>query len=228
MTPSKNHTHNEREAFMLSEKSPFAVKEAYRALRTNVMFSLPGTECKVVGVTSPQSGEGKSTTAASLALSLAQIDKKVLLIDCDMRIPSVAGKFRVPWAPGLSDFITGQARIENTIYQLEEQGIHVMPAGNMPPDPTGLLEAKQLEHLFAAFRNNYDYVIVDLPPACNLPDAVILSKYIDGYLLVVRQKKTKHKYISETLKSLQMAEANVLGFVTTGTENVAAGYYRKR
>jgi len=202
------------------------VQEAYRTLRTNVLFSLPGTECKVIGISSPTPGDGKSTTAAGLALSLAQIGKKVLLIDCDMRLPTIAGKFRVPAAPGLSDFLTGQARIEEVIRKLDEEGIHVMPAGNTPPDPTGLLEAKQIERLFTAFRNNYEFVVVDLPPVISVPDAAILSKYIDGYLLVVREKQTKHKAIGETLKSLQMAEANILGFVTTGAD-VSGGYYRK-
>lgn len=228
MAVNKHFHSAERGAYLLSENSPFAVKEAYRTLRTNVIFSLPGTECKVIGVTSAQPSEGKSTTAASLALSFAQIDKRVLLVDCDMRLPSVAGKFRVPAAPGLSDFITGQSRIENTIHKLEEYGIHVMPAGSIPPDPTGLLEAKQLEHLFSAFRQNYDYVVVDLPPVAALPDAAIVAKYIDGYLLVARQKQTKHKAVAEMMKNLQMSGANILGFVTTGATSSVTGYYHRR
>ena len=222
-----NNSVNSRsgEAYLLSQDSPFAVQEAYRTLRTNVLFSLPGNECKVIGISSPTPGDGKSTTAAGLALSLAQIDKKVLLVDCDMRLPTIAGKFRIPAAPGLSDCLTGQARIEEVIRKLDS-GVHVMPAGNNPPDPTGLLEAKQIERLFTAFRGIYDFVVVDLPPVITVPDAAILSKYIDGYLLVVREKQTKHKAIGETLKNLQMAEANVLGFVTTGT-TLSGGYYRK-
>lgn len=208
---------------MLTEKSPFIIKEAYRALRTNVLFSLPGTDCKVVGVSSPMPGDGKSTTAAGLALSLAQIGKRVLLIDCDMRLPTIAEKFRVPATPGLSDFLTGQAKIEDVVRKLEDKQIHIMPAGNTPPDPTGLLEAKQVEHLFTAFRNIYDFVIVDLPPVISVPDAAILSRYIDGYLLVVRQKQTKHKMINETLKRLRLTAANVIGFVSTGA-NVETGY----
>lgn len=228
MAANKQFHSAERGVFLLSESSPFAVKEAYRTLRTNVIFSLPGTECKVIGITSARAAEGKSTTAASLALSLAQIDKRVLLLDCDMRLPSVASKFRIPLAPGLSDFITGQARIENTIHNLEDHGIHVMPAGNIPPDATGLLEAKQLEHLFRAFRQNYDYVVVDLPPAADLPDAAIMAKHIDGYLLASRQKRTKHKDVSEMMKNLQMSGANLLGFVITGADASMTGYYRRR
>ena len=94
-----------------------------------------------------------------------------------------------------------------------------MPAGNIPPDPTGLLEAKQLEHLFSAFRKICDFVIVDLPPVTSVPDAAILSKYLDGYLLVVRQKRTRHRDVVQMLKQLNLAESKLLGFTTIGGES---------
>ena len=177
---------------ILSENTPFQVQEAFKSLRTNVMFSLPGTGCKCIGVTSPMAGDGKSTTAANLAISMAQIGKRVLLVDCDMRIPTVANTFRIAPVPGLSDFLSGQCKVDDAVRKLENYDISVLPAGNIPPEPTGLLEAKQLDHLFSAFKNIYDYVIVDLPPATAVPDAVILSKYLDGYLMAVRQKQSRH------------------------------------
>ena len=207
-----------RQKMLLSEKTPFSVQEAYKALRTNVMFSLPGAGCKCVGVTSPCPGDGKSTTAANLAISLAQIGKRVLLVDCDMRLPTVAASFRIPLTPGLSDFLVGQAKIEDCVHQTEAAFINVMPAGNIPPDPTGLLEARQIEHLFSAFRKIYDFVVVDLPPVTTVPDAVILSKYMDGYLLVVRQKQTRHRDVVQMLKQMKLAESKLLGFTTIGGE----------
>lgn len=213
-------------ANLLTEDSPFLVQEAYKTLRTNVMFSLPGSGCKCVGITSPTPGDGKSTTAANLAIALAQINKRVLLIDCDMRLPSVATKFNIQAIPGLSDYLVGQARIEDAVRKSEEYGIHILPSGNIPPDSTGLLEDKQLEHLFNAFRNIYDYVVVDLPPVTSVPDAVILSRYLDGYLLTIRQNKTKHNDIKSMLKQLQMTDARVLGFVTTGAATGEKKYYK--
>lgn len=229
MRKNKNNSHVKSvftESRLLNNETPFVVQEAYKTLRTNVMFSLPGSGCKCVGITSPTPGDGKSTTASNLAISLAQINKRVLLIDCDMRLPTIANKFNIRAVPGLSDYLVGQAKIEDAVRKVDEYGIHILPSGNIPPDSTGLLEDKQLEHLFNAFRKLYDYVIVDLPPVTSVPDAVILSKYLDGYLLTIWQNKTRHSNVKDMIKQLQMSNARVLGFVTTG---VAAGdkkYYK--
>ena len=217
-----------RQRLLLTEKTPFVTQEAYKALRTNVMFSLPGVGCKCVGITSPTPGDGKSTTAANLAISLAQIGKRVLLVDCDMRLPTVASNFRIAPIPGLSDFLVGQAKIEDCVRGSEAFGISVMPAGNIPPDPTGLLEARQIEHLFSAFRKIYDYVIVDLPPVTSVPDAAILSRYLDGYLLAVREKQTRHRDVVQMLKQLQIADSKLLGFVSIGGETGRKYYSYKR
>lgn len=215
-----------RPRILLTDRTPFSVQEAYKALRTNVMFSLPGTGCKCVGVTSPTPGDGKSTTATNLAISLAQIGKRVILIDCDLRLPAVAENFRLAATPGLSDFLVGQAKIEETVRNVEAFHMNIMPSGNIPPDPTGLLEDKQLEHLFNALRNIYDYVIVDLPPVTSVSDAAILSKYLDGYLLAVRQRQTRHRHVAEMLKQLKLANSRVLGFVTIGGEASGKKYYK--
>ncbi len=215
-------------AYLLTQNLPFNVQEAYRTLRTNVMFALPGGGCKCIGVTSPTPGDGKSITASNLAISLAQIGKRVLLVDCDMRLPTIASKFRVKSIPGLSDFLVGQARIEDVIRTVESCDLHILSSGNIPPDATGLLEAKQLESLFNAVRAVYDYVIVDMPPVITVPDAVILSKYIDGYLLTIRERQTTHRAVKEMLRQLQIADANVIGFTLAGTDSGSGKYYKYR
>lgn len=209
--------------YILNDNTTFAVQEAYKSLRTNIMFALPGKECKCIGVTSPVSGDGKSTTAVNLAISLAQIGKRVLLIDCDLRLPTVSAKLGIRPTPGLSDFLIGEVRIDEAIRNVEKYGIHVLPASNVPADPTSLLDSKQMEHLFVALRRNYEYVIVDLPPVTVVSDALIISKCLDGYLLAVRQKKTKHRAVAEAIRNLQFADAKVLGAVVTGGD-----YHEKR
>lgn len=213
-----------KKTYLLSDKLSFSAQEAYRSLRTNITFALPGNECKCIGVTSSMPGEGKSTTAANLAISLGQIGKRVILVDCDMRLPTVASKFRVEPVPGLSDFLVGHAYVDEVLRNTERYGIHLLPAGNIPPDATGLLEAKQLERLFAALRKNYDYIIVDLPPVITVPDASILSKHLDGFLMVVRERQTEHRAVKEMLRRMQMAEAKTLGFVVTGSETEGQRY----
>lgn len=207
-----------RREFILREDAPFSIQEAYKSLRTNVMFALPGNECKCIGVTSAMAGEGKSTTAVNLAISLAQIGKRVLLIDCDLRLPTVHAKLGVRPSPGLSDFLIGEARIEESIRNVEKYGIHVLPASSVPADPTGLLESKQMEHLFVALRRNYEFVIVDLPPVMVVSDAMILNRCLDGYLLTVRMKQTKHRNVDDAIRMMRYADMKILGTVLTGGE----------
>lgn len=218
MSLRKKETPVVKKAYLLTDKLSFSSQEAYRSLRTNVMFALPGNECKCIGITSPTPGDGKSTTAANLAISLGQIGKKVMLVDCDLRLPTVATKFRINAAPGLSDFLVGQASIEEAIRQVVKYNIHILPAGNIPPEPTVLLESKQFASLLDALRKNYDYVIVDLPPVITVPDAVILAKHLDGYLLTTKERHTENRAVKEMLRRLQLAEANTLGFVLTGSD----------
>lgn len=201
------------DSMILSESSPFAVKEAYKALRTNINFSLPDTDSKVIGFTSSDRSEGKSSTAVNTAISLAQIGKRVILVDCDMRRPSVASKLGVKGRPGLSDLLVGAASLTDCMRKTGEPTLDVMVAGSIPPDPTGLLESKQIGALIEKMRDHYDYVVIDLPPINTVTDAAILAKHIDGFLLVVRHNSTEFRQVEEMLKLMGLADAKILGFV---------------
>lgn len=212
---------------LLTERSPFSIKEAYKTLRTNVIFSLPGSGTKCIGVTSAARGDGKSTCAVNLAISFAQIGKRVILVDCDMRLPTAAAKLGIKGTPGLSDFLVGESKVEDTVRSVSKFGISVLPAGNIPPDATGLLESKQMEYLLSALGKIYDYVIVDLPPVTVVPDAAILSKYISGFLLVVRHGQTEHRAVTEMLNQLHIGSANILGFVYNDVPADSKKYYKR-
>lgn len=209
---------------ILREKSPFMMREAYKALRTNVAFSLPGGDARCIAVTSGSRGEGKSYNSVNLAIAFAQIGKKVILFDCDMRLPTVASKLGLKAKPGLSDYLVGEASLEEAIRR-DVEGVDVIPAGSIPPDPTGLLESAQIEELIDRMREEYDYIIIDLPPVNTVADAAILSRCIDGFLLVVRHGNTENKDISEMLRQLRMVGARILGFVYNDVPVDGKRYY---
>ncbi len=212
---------------LLTDNSPFSVKEAYKTLRTNISFSLPGGGCKCIGVTSANRGDGKSSVAVNLGISFAQINKKVVVVDCDMRLPTVAAKIGIPSKPGLSNFLIGDNGVDDlVIRRVEDMGIDVVPAGNIPPDPTKLLESAYMSNLMDVLRKHYDIIVIDLPPLMPVSDAAILSKYIDGYLIIVKHNNSEYAKVEDTLHQLEFANAKIIGFVYNGKafEN---RYYKK-
>ena len=218
---------DDSQKMILTEKSPWPVKEAYKTLRTNIIFSLPGTGGKVLAVTSAFRGDGKSVNAINTAISFGQLGKKTVIVDCDMRLPTVASKLGLKGNPGLSDFLAGQADIQGILYKVPGQEINMIPAGNIPPDPTALLQSRRMESLIAGLRKVYDYVIIDLPPVTTVADAAILSKYIDGFLLVVRHGNTEYGAIRDMLGQLQLADAKIVGFIYNDAEAEGNKYYKR-
>lgn len=213
---------------ILSDESPFAVQEAYKTLRTNLIFSAAGEGCKVILVTSPDQGEAKSTTAMNVAIAFARNKDKVLLIDCDLRMPTIAQKLELRAAPGLTDFLVGQSPVSETV-RVTSSGMHVMPAGTVPPNPSELLGSENMKKLIAALRKHYDYIILDTPPVSLLTDAVVLSPVCDGVVLVSRQGQSSYKNMHEAVRRLEFAQARLLGFVMTDvkSEKKGGGHYKK-
>ena len=212
---------------LLSENSSFATREAYKSLRTNVMFSLPGNESKCIGIVSANRGEGKSTIAINLGISFAQNNKRVIVVDCDMRLPTVASKIGINQKPGLSNYLVGSEDIKGEIIQrLPEYGIDVLAAGDIPPDPTMLLGSQQMDSLINLLKEYYDYVILDFPPVNMVTDAVILSKTVDGYLIVVRHNLTEYKRLKETFRQMNFSDAKILGVVYNGKGGHNKYYYK--
>ena len=224
---TNRRVNDDSQKMILSEKSPWPVKEAYKTLRTNIIFSLPGTGGKVLAITSAFRGDGKSVNAINTAISFGQLGKKTVIVDCDMRLPTVASKLGLKGNPGLSDFLAGQADIQGILYKVPGQEINMIPAGNIPPDPTALLQSRRMESLIAGLRKVYDYVVIDLPPVTTVADAAILSKYIDGFLLVVRHGNTEYGAIRDMLGQLQLADAKIVGFIYNDAEAEGNKYYKR-
>lgn len=220
----KNEKNQEIEQLILKEDTPFSIQEAYKALRTNVSFSLPGLKSRCIGITSSSPGEGKSINIINLAASFGHIGKKVLLIDCDLRLPTIASKINIKGQPGLSDCLAGESTVQESIRNIESLKIDVMPAGNIPPDPTVLLESEEMAELIQLFKKQYDYIFFDFPPVTTVTDAAILSRKLDGYLLVVKHNSSEYRAVSDMLNQLRFVDAKILGVIYTSVQAESKHY----
>lgn len=206
----------------------FAAAEAYKLLRTNLDFSLPGEKkCKVIGVTSALRGEGKSTTAVNIAYTMAQSGGKVLLVEADLRLPTLAKRVRVKSKPGLSNLLVGQCSGNDTLQRSELiQNLWVITAGDIPPNPAELLGSANMAATVKALADVFDVIILDLPPVTAVSDALIISKLVDGMLIVVRQDYCDRGSADEVVRQLRFLDAKILGFVMTGADTQKKNYKR--
>lgn len=207
------------------EKQPKSVEaESYRTLRTNIMYSSFDKEIKRILVTSSEPGEGKSTTSGNLALAFAQDEKKVILIDCDLRKPSLHKKFRISNNRGLSDVIIDRDKLNKCIQKRTEY-LDILTAGKIPPNPSEMLGSEAMSSLLDELSNIYDVIILDSPPVLAVTDAQILSTKVDGTVLVVRAEKTKKDTVLAAKGVLDKVNANILGTVLNGGDKNKDNYY---
>lgn len=210
---------------MIVEREPKSIAaESYRTLRTNIQYSSFDEDYKVIVITSSEPGEGKSTTAGNLALSLAQGEKKVILIDCDLRKPSIHKKFKLSNTLGLSDVIVEKESVTNVGYKYNKN-LTVLTSGKIPPNPAEMLGSKAMTALLDALKKVFDYVIIDTPPIQAVTDAQILSTKADGTILVVRAEKTKKDSVHNSVSLLKKVNANIIGTVLNGLEMNNNNYY---
>lgn len=211
----------------------FAASEAYKLLRTKLQFSFADeNDCHIIGLSSALSGEGKSLTTVNLAYTLSQLDKKVLLIDCDMRRPTLAEKLGIKKYPGLSNYLTRQSKLNDLVQVCElkngETAFHVIAAGQNPPNPVELLSSTRMQEALEQLRKSYDYVILDLPPVGEVSDALTVSQYTDGILLVVRQNYCDRNVLADTVQQFEFVNAKTLGVVfNCAKESNGNGTYKK-
>ncbi len=200
---------------ILSDKSSFGYAEAFKHLRTNFDFVSSAKKHKVIMMASSLAGEGKTTVSINLAVALAQSDKKVLVIDCDLRRPKIQRYLRVKTSGqcGVSSVLSGSAELDSAIGYIEELNIYAMLAGPIPPNPSELLSSAGCEKMFESLRDRFDYIICDTPPVTVVADGLGLSRFMDGAILVVRQDYATRAQIAETVKSLKAVGTKLLGVV---------------
>lgn len=187
--------------------------EAYRTLRTNLMFSQAVQTLRTVVITSASPGEGKTTTAANLAVSFAQQGMRVLLVDCDLRRARLHKLFDLPREPGLTDLILGDGDVEQLARVTDVTGLYVLPAGQLPPNPAELLGSDATRRVLAGLAEAYDMIIIDTPPLLAASDAAILATIADGVIVVLRAGATESAAAQQAMQQLNAVGARIVGAV---------------
>lgn len=205
---------------------PFSTVEAYKSFRTSLSFVVSTCDSRVVAITSANPSEGKSVTVANLAVAVAQTDKKVLLIDADMRKPVQHKCFRLSNKAGLSDVITGEAALDKVLDRNVTGSLDVLTSGTIPPNPSELLASRQMKELLQTLKTQYDLILIDCAPINVVSDVAGLSQEIAGVVMVVHYGTTTYPELDEAANRLALANCNVLGYaVNEIAAKHGSGYY---
>ena len=201
--------------------------EAVRRLRTNLMFVDVTTRRHAFVVTSAMPGEGKTTTSINLAMAMADAGTRVLLVDGDLRHPSVGSTLGLEDAAGLTTVLLGRATLDEMVQQVGDTPLFVLPAGEVPPNPSELLGSDAMSELFERMTAQFDFILIDSPPVLPVTDALILDQLTGGALMVVAMNRTRRRYLAEAVRTMETANAPIAGFAVTMTSEGTSryGYY---
>ena len=207
----------------LPEINDYRMVEGLNQLKTNLAFC--GKDIKVITMTSSVLNEGKSSVSLSLSRTLAESGKKILMVDADLRKSVMAARYHIQGIDkGLSHYLTGQAEVEDIIYETEGEGLCITVAGPLSPDPTSILDSEQFEQFIEKVRDMFDYVIIDTPPLGIVIDAVIIGKYTDGAVIVIEQGVIKRKIVQDVIKQLKRGEVRIFGAVLNKVDERIGAY----
>lgn len=201
-----------------------AASEDYRTLRTNLVYAVVDKPPKVIVLTSPGQGEGKSTTCSNFGVVLAQAGKNTLIVDCDLRKPVIHKFFGLRNLHGVMDVLVGQRKLQE-VWQEPTPGLKVVCTGTVPPNPAEILSSQAFSSFLTGVRQEFDYVLVDAPPVGPVSDPVVLATQSDGVLLILDAQNTSKGSVQRAMRSLRAVGANVLGTVMNNVKGSRDGYY---
>lgn len=208
-------------------KPSSVITEQIRTIRTNIQFSMIDKELKTLVFTSAGPGEGKSTVSANVAVVFAKQGKKVLLVDADMRKPTIHSTFKVPNNEGLTTLLTEkEINLENVIKETVDENLFILTSGPIPPNPSELLDSNKMNFVIEMLTNTYDLIIFDMPPIVTVTDAQIMASKSDGTIFVVRNGVANKDTVLKAKQLLTIVNANVIGTVFNGVEKTADTAYR--
>ena len=211
------------------EKTQSNISEAYRTIRTGIEFSNLDKDLKIICITSSKKDEGKTTVLSNLGVSFAKIDKKVLLIDADLRNPSISKMFDTSNTQGLMDILLGKKNIQDCVKKTKQENLYILTGGTIPPNPAEVLSSKKMSEFIESIKDEYDYIFIDSPPVGVVSDASIISAYSDGVIFVVGANEVDSNLAKIAKERLDSVKANIVGVILnkfkTDTNSEYYNYY---
>lgn len=211
------------------EKPQSNISEAYRTIRTGIEFSNLDKDLKIICITSSKKDEGKTTVLSNLGVSFAKIDKKVLLIDADLRNPSISKMFDTSNTQGLMDILLGKRNIQDCVKKTKQENLYILTGGTIPPNPAEVLSSKKMSEFIESIKDEYDYIFIDSPPVGIISDASIISAYSDGVIFVVGANEVDSNLAKIAKERLDSVKANIVGVILnkfkTDTNSEYYNYY---
>ena len=210
--------------FIVDKLPKSITAESYRSLRTNIQYSSIDKQVKTLVVTSSNAGEGKSTVAGNLDYTFFQNGKRVLIIDCDLRKPSLHRKFNVSNEEGLTDVLVGTSKLNNVMKKIDDN-LYLLTTGTLPPNPAEIIGSNTMENFLEQCKINFDYIILDTPPILPVTDSKLLAIKADATVVVVRSEVSKSKHVSQAFKELEKVNANIIGTILNDVEMYSEKLY---
>ena len=211
------------------EKPQSNISEAYRTIRTGIEFSNLDKDLNIICITSSKKDEGKTTVLSNLGVSFAKIDKKVLLIDADLRNPSISKMFDTSNTQGLMDILLGKRNIQDCVKKTKQENLYILTGGTIPPNPAEVLSSKKMSEFIESIKDEYDYIFIDSPPVGVVSDASIISAYSDGVIFVVGANEVDSNLAKIAKERLDSVKANIVGVILnkfkTDTNSEYYNYY---
>lgn len=222
----KNTNSEDRPGLVVLNRPSSVVSEQFRTIRTNIQFSMVDKELKTMVVTSAGPASGKSIVSANLAATFASEDKKVLLVDADLRKPTVHKTFKVRNTDGLTTLLTDRdKRLSDVIFRTHSEGLYVLTSGPIPPNPAELLSSERMNEINEEILNFFDLIIYDMPPLLAVTDAQVMASKVDGTVFVVPKGQVDKDQVKKSAKLLENVNANVLGAVLNRVDKSEDNYY---
>ena len=224
MNKNKKNVSGLKEYKVLNENTSFSVKEAYSTVRTNLLYSGHAGKCAIFAVCGASENAGKSLSCINIAISFAQLGKSVLIIDADMRHPSIKKALRIKKDVGLYDVLARLTK-DIPIIATSTKNLCLIPAGSVPPNPAELLCSTRFDKVLEACSEKFDYIFIDTPPINLVSDAALLAQKVDGYIFIVRAGVDNKRNVGDAVDTLKKVDAKIIGFVLNDVNKKTSGYY---